>query len=223
VVVEDPRHFADDARHHDELLYTALLPLTQFRAVLYADIEVARLAYSNPSVRDVLIRKNQGRESGALAAAPTQPGDRSRSSFPARRAGTSSADGGTGVVARHPHIRRGRGLRDQQGATAGCCTSARSGVFPRSYEVVFPDIEGRLTEVPRSVVDSFAALLHEVLGLLGPLPLDYEIHDGSGSAAARTSLRPLLPLFEHRRHLEPALRPRHDIAPNASLKIGSNV
>jgi len=56
VVVEDPRHFADDARHHDELLYTALLPLTQFRAMLYADIEVARLAYSNPSVRDVLKR-----------------------------------------------------------------------------------------------------------------------------------------------------------------------
>jgi hypothetical protein len=29
-------------------------------------------------------------------------------------------------------------------------------------------------------VDSFAALLHEVLGLLGPLPLDYEIHDAPG-------------------------------------------
>ena len=40
VVVEDPRHFADGARHHDELLYTALLPLAQFRAILHAGIDV---------------------------------------------------------------------------------------------------------------------------------------------------------------------------------------
>ena len=64
-MVEDPRHFADGARHHDELLYTALLPLAQFRAILHADIAVARLAYRNPAVQAVLIRKNQGRESGA--------------------------------------------------------------------------------------------------------------------------------------------------------------
>ena len=52
VVVEDPRHFADGARHHDELLYTALLPPAQFRAVLHADIAVARIAYSNEGYRE---------------------------------------------------------------------------------------------------------------------------------------------------------------------------
>jgi len=179
VVVEDPRHFADDARHHDELLYTALLPLTQFRAVLYADIEVARLAYSNPSVRDVLIRKNQGRESGA--------------SQPHLHNQVIGADQVFPPVVQERHrLTEEPGLwRDILAFVEdeGFVISKRDGgllyfcpfgVFPRSYEVVFPDVEGRLTEVPRSVVDSFAALLHEVLGLLGPLPLDYEIHDAPG-------------------------------------------
>ena len=30
------------------------------------------------------------------------------------------------------------------------------------------------------MLDTFAALLHEALPILGPLPLDYEIHDGPG-------------------------------------------
>ena len=65
VVIEDPRHFADDAQGHDDLLYTGMLPLEQFQALLAADLEVARRAYANPAVRAVLIRKNQGHESGA--------------------------------------------------------------------------------------------------------------------------------------------------------------
>ena len=108
VVVEDPRHFADDARHHDELLYTALLPLAQFQAIIRADVEVVRLAYRNPAVRVVLIRKNQGRESGASQPhlhnqviggdQPFQPVEQER-----LRLETEPAP-----LARHPVLRRRR-------------------------------------------------------------------------------------------------------------------
>src|SRR6185369_1607150 len=65
VVIEDPRHFADDPQGHHDLLYTGLLPLDQFQALLAADVDVARRVYANPAVTQVLVRKNQGRESGA--------------------------------------------------------------------------------------------------------------------------------------------------------------
>ena len=65
VVVEDPRHFADGAQHQAELLYSALLPVTQMQAVLQTTATIAGFAYTNPSVQSVIIRKNQGRESGA--------------------------------------------------------------------------------------------------------------------------------------------------------------
>lgn len=179
VVVEDPRHFAEGARHHEELLYSALLPLAQFQAVLQADIAVARIAYTNPAVRAVLIRKNQGHESGASqphlhnqvigADRPFPPVAQERERLAAepglwRDILTFMAD-------------EGFLLTERDGCALYFCPF---GVFPRSYEVVCPNIDRPLTEVPPAVVDSFAALLHEALALLGPLPLDYEIHDGPG-------------------------------------------
>jgi len=179
VVVEDPRHFADGARHRDELLYTALLPLAQFRAGLYADIAMARLAYTNPAVQAVIIRKNQGRESGASqphlhnqvigSDQPFAPVLQERERLAAEPTLWGEildfvTDEGFRIAAR-------------DGCFLYFCPF---GVFPRSYEVVYPEVSGRLTELPGPVIDTFAALLHEALGLLGPLPLDYEIHDGPG-------------------------------------------
>ncbi|MGH7787311.1 MAG: DUF4921 family protein [Candidatus Binatia bacterium] len=179
VVVEDPRHFADGARDHQELLYTALLPPAQFRAVLRAGVAMARLAYSNPAVHSVLIRKNQGRESGA-----SQPHLHNQ------------VIGAEQPFA--PVLQERRCLADEPGLwrdilafaqDEGFLIDARDGcylyfcpfgVFPRSYEVVCPGIEGRITELPDAVLDTFAALLHQALTILGPLPLDYEIHDGPG-------------------------------------------
>ena len=179
VVVEDPRHFADGARHHDELLYTALLPPAQFRAILHANIAVARIAYSNPAVQSVLIRKNQGRESGASqphlhnqvigADQPFPPVVQERQ-----------------CLAAEPDLWRkilafvsdeGFLISQRDGCFLYFCPF---GVFPRSYEVVCPDVDGRMTDLPAALIDTFATLLHEALALLGPLPLDYEIHDGPG-------------------------------------------
>ncbi|MEO8603751.1 MAG: DUF4921 family protein [bacterium] len=179
VVVEDPRHFADGARHHDELLYTALLPRQQFRAVIRADVAMARLAYQNAAVEAVLLRKNQGRESGA-----SQPHLHNQvigcdQPFPP-------------IVVEHTALQREPQLWREIIAfveAEGFVVAARDGcvlyfcpfgVFPRSYEVVCLEAVGRITELPETVLDSFADLLHEGLSILGPLPLDYEVHDGAG-------------------------------------------
>jgi galactose-1-phosphate uridylyltransferase len=179
VVVEDPRHFADDARHHDELLYSALLPAEQFRAVLRADIAVARLAYANPAVRAVLIRKNQGRESGASQPHLHNQVIGTDTSFP-------PVDQERACLERRPDLWReilafaedeGFLIARRDGCALYFCPF---GVFPRSYEVVCPEVDGLITAAPEGLLDSFADLLHQALQILGPLPIDYEIHDGPG-------------------------------------------
>jgi galactose-1-phosphate uridylyltransferase len=179
VVVEDPRHFADGARHHDELLYTALLPPAQFRAVLHTAIAVARMAYANPTVQSVLIRKNQGRESGASQPHLHNQVIGADQPFPPvvqeRQRLAEEPDLWRDILA----FAAGEGflITERDGCWLYFCPF---GVFPRSYEVVCPGVEGRMTELPGSLIDTFAMLLHDALRLLGPLPLDYEIHDGPG-------------------------------------------
>jgi galactose-1-phosphate uridylyltransferase len=179
VVVEDPRHFADDPRGHDDLLYTGLLPLEQFEALLAADVEVARRAYANPAVRAVLIRKNQGRESGASqphvhnqvigSDIPFTPVVRERE-----------------VAAQEPRLwesfvafARAHGflLEERERCSLYFCPF---GTFPRSCEVVCLDDWVRLIDLPAARWKVFAALMHRALTMIGPLPLDYEVHDGPG-------------------------------------------
>jgi UDPglucose--hexose-1-phosphate uridylyltransferase len=179
VLVEDPRHFVAGARHHGDLLHTGLLSAAHVHAILRANVEVARLAYGNPAVSDVLIRKNQGRESGASQPhihnqvigcdRPFQPVRQERDRL-AREPGLwreilRVMDGEGYVIAR------------EGGCVLYFCPF---GVFPRSYEVVCEDAWGRITEADAGTLAAFAALLHQALRILEPLPLDYEIHDGPG-------------------------------------------
>jgi galactose-1-phosphate uridylyltransferase len=179
VVVEDPRHFADGALHQEELLYSALLPAAQLRAVLRTNVEVARRAYDNPAVAAVLIRKNQGRESGA--------------SQPHLHNQVIGADQPfSPVLFEEERLREeprlwndildlmdGEGflIEERDGFFLYFCPF---GTFPRSYEIVCPRIWSRITEIAAADLDTFTSLLHRALEILGPLPLDYEIHDGPG-------------------------------------------
>ena len=179
VVVEDPRHFATDAMDTDDLLCSSMLPVSQFQAVLRTAVTVARRSYENRAVQAVIIRKNQGRESGASqphvhtqvigSPEPLQPVELERARL-AQEPGLvreilDFADSRGFVIAR------------ENGSALYFCPW---GTFPSSYEVVCPDIWEPITEMAAEQLDSFASLLHEALGTFGSLPLDYEIHDGPG-------------------------------------------
>lgn len=185
VVVEDPRHFADDAQHVGDLLYTGQLSLAQLQAVLRADAAVARLAFRNPAVRAALIRKNQGRESGA-----SQPHVHNQ---------VIGCDRDLPPVVREheqlllePDLWRrildfaaGEDFLIEQ-REGGWLYFCPFGTFPRSYEIVFPDLRARVSDLSAAQLDAFTSLLHRAVQILGPLPMDYEVHDG-----------PLVPLHAH--------------------------
>jgi galactose-1-phosphate uridylyltransferase len=179
VVIEDPRHFADHPQRHDDLLYTGLLPPQQFHALLAADIAVARRAYANPAVRQVLLRKNQGHASGASQPHVHNQVIGSDIPFPAPALECA-------VTARQPTVwdeiasfarRDGFLIAERNGCISYFCAF---GTFPRSYEVVCCDAWVRSIDVPEERWRSFVELLYDVLQILGPMPLDYEIHDGPG-------------------------------------------
>lgn len=179
VVIEDPRHFADDAQGHDDLLCSAMFPLRHFQALLEADVAVARRAYANPAVRTVLIRKNQGRESGA-----SQPHVHNQvigADMPFATVAQECA-----ATAQTPRVwtqivdfARACGfvLEERDGCVAYFCPF---GTFPRSYDVVCLSDWARTIDLPAPRWRVFGALLHRVLNVLGPVPLDYEIHEGPG-------------------------------------------
>jgi len=179
VVVEDPRHFADDAQGHDDLLYSSLLPAEQFRALLAADVEIARRSYANPAVNHVLIRKNQGRESGASQPHVHNQVIGSDIAFPAvGRECEVTADEPSLWSDMVEFARRNNFLIEE---SDGCFSYFCSyGTFPRSYEVVCLDDWVRCIDLPAKRWDTFAKMLRNVLTVLGPMPLDYEIHDGPG-------------------------------------------
>ncbi|GIW46023.1 MAG: hypothetical protein KatS3mg077_3305 [Candidatus Binatia bacterium] len=179
VVIEDPRHFADGARGHEDLLYSALLPVAQFEALLVVDRQVALQAYANPAVKKVLIRKNQGHESGASQPHVHNQVIGSDRNFPAIERECT-------VTAREPTLWKdivefSRKFGFVIGETADCVAYfCPFGTFPRSYEIVCLDHWEPLPELPEAAWRRFARMLHEVLQILGPLPLDYEVHDGPG-------------------------------------------
>lgn len=179
VVVEDPRHFAEGACGHGDLLYSASLPVEQFVAVLEVERAVARRAYENPAVTKVLIRKNQGAESGASQPHVHSQVIGSDQNFPAIERECVVTHARPSIWREILQFARQFGfvIAERSTCVAYFCPF---GTFPRSYELVCLDAWDPLTSVAAEVWRQFTTMLHEVLQLLGPLPLDYEIHDGPG-------------------------------------------
>jgi galactose-1-phosphate uridylyltransferase len=185
VVVEDPRHFVDAPRNRDDLLFSGFLPEAQTRAVLQVDAAVARIAYENPAVETALIRKNQGPQSGASQPhVHNQVIGLDRPLPPVLQEHERLVEE-PDLWWRIIDFARSEGflIEERDGCFLYFCPF---GTFPRSYEIVFPELRCRLTELEGNTLDVFAALLHRALATLGPSPLDYEIHDG-----------PLVPLHAH--------------------------
>lgn len=179
IVIEDPRHFIDHPRAMSDLLFTGILGEEQFAELIATDARVMRRSMENPHVRSVVVRKNQGRESGASQPHPHQQIIGSAEPLPAVFAEVRAER-------EHPGLWNEMiDLFDRLGliidSTDGVVTYASPiGAFPRSYDVMMPEFRGLLTDLETAALKTFARGLYRILRILGPLPLDYEIHQGEG-------------------------------------------
>ncbi|MGH7812614.1 MAG: hypothetical protein ACREQI_01240 [Candidatus Binataceae bacterium] len=179
IVVEDPRHFQAAPRSHDDLIFTGALGADHFFRLIETDARVMRRALENPAISSVVIRKNQGRESGASQPHVHQQIIGSPEPFPVVRAEARAQR-------ENPHLwHEIVVLMERLGLlidhTVGVVSYASPiGAFPHSYDVAMPEYRGMLHELEPNRMRAFGDAIFRILRVLGPLPLDYEIHQGEG-------------------------------------------
>ena len=202
IVVEDPRHFTDTPRTAADLICTGTLGEGHFLHLMQADARVMRMALENRDVCSVVIRKNQGRESGASQPHLHQQIIGAPEPFPVVLAEARAER-------EIPHLwHEIVALMERLGLVIDRAESVVSyaspmGAFPRSYDVVMPNFRGLLSELTAEQMHQFARAIYRILNILGPLPLDYEIHQGEG-----------LPLHAH---LNARLYPYSNVAGTLNL------
>jgi len=179
VVVEDPRHFLEHPRSVNDLTFTGSLGEDHLYQLLLTDVRLMRHVFSNAAVHSVVIRKNQGRESGASQPHPHQQVIGSPSPLPVVEAEARAEREHPGLWQELIEVveRLGLLIERNDGVVS---YSSPIGAFPRSYDVVMPDYRGLMTDLPPEQLRAFARSLFRILRILGPLPLDYEIHQGAG-------------------------------------------
>ncbi|MGO9453734.1 MAG: DUF4921 family protein [Candidatus Binataceae bacterium] len=179
IVVEDPRHFVDTPRSHGDLLSTGMLGPGHFHRLLEADVRVMRLARENRSVRAVVIRKNQGRESGASQPHVHQQIIGSPEPFPAVAAEVRAERETPGLFEEIVTLmdRLGLVIENHDGIVS---YASPIGAFPRSYDVVMPAHRCALSDLSADELGNFAGAMYRILRILGPLAFDYEIHQSEG-------------------------------------------
>lgn len=185
VVVEDPRHFLDHPRSINDLTFTATLGERHFFELIKADVRMMRRILANPAVHSVVVRKNQGRESGASQPHPHQQLIGSPAPLPAVEAEVRAQRERPGWWPELLELVERLGLLIERDGPVVSYASP-IGVFPRSYDIVMPGYRGLLVDLPEPDLQRFARALFRILRTLGPLPLDYEIHQD-----------PALPLHAH--------------------------
>jgi galactose-1-phosphate uridylyltransferase len=179
IVVEDPRHFSDHPRSINDLMCSGALGEEHFLHLLKTDMRLMQRIFANPSIHSVVIRKNQGRESGASQPHPHQQVIGSPRPLPAVEAeARAEAD--------YPRLwhdlielveRIGLLIERRDGVVS---YASPVGAFPRSYDVIMPEFRGLMTELSEVGLTAFARAIFRIVRILGHLPLDYEIHQGGG-------------------------------------------
>ncbi len=175
IVIEDPRHFVAEPRALDDVVYSALLDPAQFLGVLQAGARMMARILENPTVRSVVIRKNQGPESGASQPHTHQQIIGCPMRLPALDA-EIRADRETGglFAGAIELVQRVGLLLEHKGPVV--TYQSPIGTFPRSYDIVMPEHRATLDELSSDELRAFARALHRLLHVLGAIPLDYEIH-----------------------------------------------
>lgn len=180
IVVEDPRHFASPhPRSASDLMNTGALGEEHFFRLLMTDVAVIRRAMENPTVRSIVVRKNQGRESGASQPHLHQQLIGAPEPLPALVAEVETERRIPGLWRELIDLveRLGLLIERRDGVVS---YASPVGAFPRSYDVMMPEYRGTLLELEPARLHVFARAICRILRVLGPLPLDYEIHQGEG-------------------------------------------
>jgi galactose-1-phosphate uridylyltransferase len=180
IVVEDPRHFVDQPKSINDLMCTGMLGEEHFFHLITTDARLMRHVMANPTVQAVVIRKNQGRESGASQPHPHQQVIGSPHPLPVIEAETRAEREHPGMWNELIELIERIGLLIER--RDGVVTYASPiGAFPRSYDVIMPEYRGMLTDLTPDQLRPFSRAIFRIVKILGPLPLDYEIHQGGGS------------------------------------------
>jgi galactose-1-phosphate uridylyltransferase len=179
VVVEDPRHFLENPRSINDLTFTGSLGEEHFHHLLSTDVRLMRHVLANPAVHSLVIRKNQGRESGASQPHLHQQVIGSPSPLPVVESELRAQRENPALWTELIDLVEGLGLliERHEGVVS---YSSPIGAFPRSYEIVMPDYACLMIDLPPEGLRAFARSLFRLLRILGPLPLDYEIHQAAG-------------------------------------------
>jgi galactose-1-phosphate uridylyltransferase len=178
-VIEDSRHFHPQAGGPEDLLYSGAISPLHFYRLMELNVEVMRRSYSNPAVHSVIIRKNQGAESGA-----SQPHIHSQvmgadQLFPDLLREIKITESYPAVWEENFNMIREIGLIVEEDEDVVSYWSPY-GKFPRSFDLVMPGERGLITELNREALLKFSNALHRLLVHHGPIPLDYEIHSAPG-------------------------------------------
>ncbi len=179
VVVEDARHFLPGARLPSDLLFTGALSEAHFARLMEVNAQVVERSLRNPTVQSVVVRKNQGPESGASQPHIHQQIIGSPVCLPAVEGELRVAQSDTNLWEQLIALMRELDLTIDDGPDVVSYASP-IGAFPRSYDVVMPQHRAFLNQLDAEGLRMFARAMHRILRFIGPIPLDYEIHQALG-------------------------------------------
>jgi hypothetical protein len=179
VIMEDARHFLPGATGLGDVMWSGALPAAHFEQTLRLATRVMRHSMDNSAVKSVLIRKHQGRESGASQPHIHMQVIGADRIFP-------DVEREIEATVRHPEIWSEsvdfmRTFGFQLEAGDGIVTQWSSfGSFSRHFEVISLEDCQPLTAVSEARLRLFSQYVHRLLRALGPGPYDLEIHHGEG-------------------------------------------
>lgn len=179
VIIEDKRHFLPGVTALNDLMWTGALSAKHYYHLLRVAVEVTRRSLDNPSVQSVLIRKHQGRESGASQPhIHTQVMGADRL-FP-------DVEREVQITAQNPDIWN-ESVELMREFTFDLETSdgiashwSPFGKFTRHFEVISLQDWQPIHQLPETRLRLFAQHVHRLLRVLGTAPHDLEIHHGEG-------------------------------------------
>ncbi len=179
VIMEDARHFLPGATRLGNVMWSGALPSPHYEHTLGLATRVIQHSMDNPAVKSVLIRKHQGRESGA-----SQPhihiqvigADRV---FPDVEREIEATTRNPEIWSEGIDFMRTFGFQlDDRDDIVTQWSSF--GKFSRQFEVISRQDWQPITALSEDRLRLFLQHVHRLLRAIGPDPYDLEIHHGEG-------------------------------------------